>query len=175
MFIQNVSEWISDGTPTKLVEDTLNELNSSRWISSLPENGWVLIGEKFPYGVCAFYDDGKYPNKTIYEIKENENFIDFGIPQSYACWIIEDPYIYEAFTRKLYRDSSVSLALLFLAKCYVSNRGENLVAPALMSEDADMLYKNFCNLYGEPYKMDRYHIVPMPEKLFTPFGGKYIK
>ena len=175
MFIQNISEWISEGQPTELAEQRLQELNSSGWISSLPENGWVLIGESAGFGVCAFYDDGKYPDKTIYEIKDGENFADFGIPQSYNCWIINDTYIYEAFTRKAYQDTEVGSSLLFLSKCYVSNKGKDLIAPALMSEDADLLYKNVSELYGEPYRMDRYHIVPMPVKLFTPFGGKFVR
>lgn len=175
MFIQDISEWISEGYPTELAEQRLQELNSSGWISSLPENGWVLIGESGVFGVCAFYDDGRYPDKTIHEITEEEKFPDFGIPQSYNCWIKSDPYIYEAFTRKAYQDTEVGSSLLFLSKCYVSNKGKDLIAPALMSEDADLLYKNVSELYGEPYRMDRYHIVPMPVKLFTPFGGKFVR
>jgi hypothetical protein len=175
MFIKNISEWISDGEPTELAEQRVIELNNTGWISSLPNHGWILIGEKFPYGVCAFYDDNKFPDKTIHEISQNEEFSDYGIPQSYACWIVNNTYIYEAFTRKLYKDSELGSSILFLSKCYVSNKGQNLVAPALMSEEADLLYKNVCDLYGEPYTMDQFHIVPMPEKLFTPFGGKFVR
>jgi hypothetical protein len=88
---------------------------------------------------------------------------------------VNNTYIYEAFTRKLYKDSELGSSILFLSKCYVSNKGQNLVAPALMSEEADLLYKNVCDLYGELYTMDQFHIVPMPEKLFTPFGGKFVR
>ena len=170
-----MSEWISDGTPTELAYLTLQELNSTGWISDLPNEGWVLIGESEGFGVCAFYDDNKHTHKTIYEIQKGESFKDYGIPQSYNCWIPQDTYIYEAFTRKKYRNTLVGSALLFLSKCYVSNKGENLVAPALMSEDADLLYKNVSELYGEPYNMDRSHIVPMPVRLFHPWGGKFVR
>lgn len=175
MFIQDISEWVSDGSPTELAAERLQELNTTGWLSTLPENGWILIGEKYPFGVCAFYDDGRYSDKTIYEMKKDQDFKDFGIPQSYACWITTGPYIYEAFTRKPYKNLEVGSSILFLCKCYLSNKGQNLVAPSSMSEDADLLYKNVCDLYGEPYKMNTSHIIPMPEKLFTPFGGKFVR
>lgn len=175
MFIENISEWISNGSPTALAEQRLNELNNTGWLDCLPDHGWVLIGESSPYGVCAYYDDARYPDKTIYEITQGENFSDYGIPQSYACWILNDAQIYEAFTRKQYEDSEVGSSILFLSKCYVSKKGKNLVAPMFMSEEANELYKNVCNLYGEPYIMDETHIVPGPEKMFSPFGGKFVK